>query len=74
LELALKQDQRYLLIVFKHLFEGLQEFHENWLFHQNSTFPLPAPVLVLDSNLEMENFIRLVQQRKFEIIPRHLMI
>ena len=27
--------------------EGLQRFHEDWLFYGNSSYPQPAPILVI---------------------------
>ena len=31
---------------------GINNMYENWLIHQNSSFPVPAPVLVIDGNIE----------------------
>ena len=26
--------------------------HDDWLYYQNSSYPIPAPVLVIDGNIE----------------------
>ena len=34
--------------------EGLQRYHEDWLYYKNSSFPVPAPVLVVNAGLPKE--------------------
>ena len=53
--------------------EGLQRYHDDWLYYQNSTFPLPAPVLVLDAGLSVEDFTQEVLSVKDQIIPPHVL-
>ena len=30
----------------------INKLYEDWLIHQNSSFPVPAPVLVIDGNID----------------------
>ena len=53
--------------------EGLQRYHEDWLYYKNSTFPIPAPVLVVNAGLPTEDFRRLVIRLKDTIIPPHVL-
>ncbi|CAB4067939.1 dnk [Lepeophtheirus salmonis] len=44
------------------IFNEIHLRHENWLFHRNSTFPVPAEVLILDANIDIDGF---KEQAKF---------
>lgn len=49
--------------------ESLHELHEDWLIRRtNSTFLLPAPVLVLDANQDLNSMISLYDQHHKEIL------
>jgi len=53
--------------------EGVQRYHEDWLYHRNSSFPVPAPVLVLDAGLPVQDFTQEVLRFKDTIIPPHVL-
>nr|ACO14767.1 Deoxynucleoside kinase [Caligus clemensi] len=38
------------------IFNEIHSLHEDWLFHRNSTFLVPAEVLVLDANVNIAGF------------------
>nr|ACO11531.1 Deoxynucleoside kinase [Caligus rogercresseyi] len=38
------------------IFNDIHSRHEDWLIHRNSTFPVPAEVLVLDANVDIRGF------------------
>ncbi len=47
----------------------LQQCHEDWLVHNNSTLgPPPARVLVLDGNMAKGDFVKMVERRQAEIL------
>lgn len=48
---------------------GLQRRHDDWLFYKNSTFAVPAPVVVLDGNLPKQEYLRYLERRAGEILP-----
>ena len=55
----------------------LHQLHERWLMpdraseaDRSSSFPLPAPVLVLDGNCSNEEMIKIIEERKDEILGR----
>ncbi len=44
-----------------------QRRHEDWLYHKNSTYSLPAKVLVIDGTLTKEGFERELSRLEPEI-------
>jgi len=53
--------------------DGINRLHEDWLLYQNSSFPVPAPVVVMNGTLGMEDFKRYVKDEILEkIIPADL--
>lgn len=44
--------------------ETIQKRHDDWLIHKNSSFVPPAPVLVLDGNLDVQKFLELVKAKE----------
>ena len=52
--------------------EGLQRYHDDWLFYKNSSFPVPAPILILNAGLSTNDFIQEVKDHKDVIIPPHV--
>jgi len=52
---------------------ALNRLHEDWLLYQNSSFPVPAPVLVMNGTLSLEDFKTYVKEEMLEkIIPADL--
>merc|ERR1712142_960469 len=51
---------------------GINQMHEDWLIHGNSSFPVPAPVLVMNGSLSLQDFKEYVHQNIDQIIPQHL--
>ncbi|KAL5018547.1 hypothetical protein ScPMuIL_004269 [Solemya velum] len=49
------------------LIEALHDLHEEWLIDQ-TTFKLPAPVLVLDANNEYQQMTQIYEDRRQEIL------
>ena len=48
--------------------------HEDWLVHQNTSFPIPAPVMVVNGTLGLEDFRSYVRDELLhEIIPTDLL-
>jgi len=53
--------------------EGLQRCHEDWLYYGNSTFVPPSPkVIVINSEVSVEEFARKVIALKDTIIPPYV--
>ncbi|XP_059089098.1 deoxynucleoside kinase-like [Tigriopus californicus] len=52
--------------------ETIQRRHDDWLIHRNSSFVPPAPVLVLDGNLEVGKFLELVKAKEAVIFGGQL--
>jgi len=53
--------------------DGINRLHEDWLLYQNSSFPVPAPVVIMNGTLGMEDFKRYVKDEILEkIIPADL--
>lgn len=48
----------------------IQGRHDDWLVHKNSSFPVPAPVLVLDGNLELNDFLDEVDRKLSTVLSR----
>jgi hypothetical protein len=53
--------------------EGLQKYHEDWLFYRNSTFQPPAKVVFVNATLSLEDFTKEVKALKHVIIPRNVL-
>jgi len=53
--------------------EGLQRFHEDWLYFRNSSYPVPAPVLILNASLPHDEYVQEVKDFKSVIIPPHIL-
>lgn len=51
--------------------ESLHELHEDWLIRQTS-YPLPAPVLVLDADKDLGELQKDFEKRKEEILCGHV--
>merc|ERR1712029_1125426 len=50
--------------------DAINRLHEDWLLYQNSSFPVPAPVLVMNGTLSLEDFKTYVKEEMLEkIIP-----
>ncbi|XP_013417736.1 thymidine kinase 2, mitochondrial isoform X1 [Lingula anatina] len=47
--------------------EHLNELYENWLINKTS-FPVPAPVLVLDANKDLSNMCEIYEENKKQIL------
>ena len=52
---------------------GLQRFHEDWLYFRNSSYPVPAPVLILNASLPHDEYVQEVKNYKSVIIPPHIL-
>jgi len=53
--------------------DGVNRLHEDWLLYQNSSFPVPAPVLVMNGSLSLEDFRTYVKEEMLnKIIPANL--
>ena len=53
----------------------LCRLHEDWLLYQNSSFPVPAPVLVMNGSLSLEDFRTYVREEMLDkIIPADLIL
>jgi len=52
--------------------DGINKLHEDWLLHRNSSFPVPAPVVVMNGTLSLEDFKQYVHQNIDQIIPADL--
>jgi len=53
--------------------DAINRLHEDWLLYQNSSFPVPAPVLVMNGTLSLEDFKTYVKEEMLEkIIPADL--
>jgi len=48
--------------------EDMQRRHDDWLFYKNSTFPVPAKVIVLDGNVDITKFEAILNERQGEIL------
>jgi deoxynucleoside kinase len=46
-----------------------QQNHDDWLFYQNTTFPVPAKVVTITHNGDIESFFEKVKSREHEILP-----
>ena len=46
---------------------GVDNLYKDWLLFKNSTFPVPAPVLVMDASSSKEEF----QKNVKKIIPQY---
>lgn len=53
--------------------EGLQRYHEDWLFYGNSSFPQPSKVLVVNASLPLKDFTTVVKKLKDTLIPPHIL-
>jgi len=54
--------------------DGINRLHEDWLLYQNSTFPVPAPVMVLNGTLSLADFETYIRDEMMEkIIPKDLL-
>jgi len=53
--------------------DGINRLHEDWLVYQNTSFPVPAPVVMVDASLGMEDFKTMVKEELLhKIIPSEL--
>jgi len=53
--------------------DGINRLHEDWLVHQNTSFPVPAPVMVINGTLELEDFRSYVTDEVMhKIVPSEL--
>jgi len=53
--------------------DAINRLHEDWLLHQNSSFPVPAPVLVMNGTLGLDDFKTYVKGEMMQkIIPADL--
>ena len=60
-------------ILERTLLKGLQRCHEDWLYYGNSTFVPPSPkVIVINSEVSVEEFARKVIALKDTIIPPYV--
>ena len=50
--------------------ETLHGIHEDWLHHQTSRHPVPAPVLEIDANAGLSDMIRQIQLLEPTILNR----
>ena len=48
----------------------MMQKHEDWLFHKNSSYPLPAPVLVIDGTLTKQGFLDELKRLEPKIMPQ----
>jgi len=56
-----------------HFVDAINRLHEDWLLYRNSSFPVPAPVFVMNATLGMEDFKRYVKEEVLgKIIPADL--
>jgi len=51
---------------------GINKMHEDWLIHGNSSFPVPAPVLVMNGTLSLEDFKTYIHENIGQLIPQNL--
>ena len=49
----------------------MMQKHEDWLFYKNSSYPLPAEVLVVDGTLTKEGFLDELGRLEPEILPAY---
>ena len=54
--------------VTKEFLDRLQKKHDDWLIHKNSTFPVPARVVVLNGNLPLTEFEEYLKEKEKEIL------
>ena len=54
-----RKEEANLDVAFLH---SIQRRHDDWLIHRNSSFPVVAPVVVLNGNLPLTQFLRHVQE------------
>ena len=47
----------------------MMQKHEDWLFYKNSSFPLPAPVLVVNGTLTKDGFLDELRRLEPQILP-----
>jgi len=53
--------------------DGINRLHEDWLVHQNTSFSVPAPVMVINGTLELEDFRSYVKDEVMhKIVPSEL--
>jgi len=53
--------------------DAINRLHEDWLLHQNSSFPVPAPVLIMNGTLALDDFKTYVKEEMIhKIIPADL--
>lgn len=50
--------------------QQMMQKHEDWLFHKNSSYPLPAPVLVVDGTLTKQGFLDELKRLEPKIMPQ----